>query len=146
MTHAISPLISWLTISGLRSSIFQQSGKDGFVMKQLPIVCMGLILALLTTCSPQQMQTIGSDKYYVKIQDEGEKYTEQGNSRYKYELEGFNEDGEGKNLEFTSNHQLKDDAYLRIYYKKGEVITYEEVESDDIPKDLQQLLEDDSDS
>lgn len=115
-------------------------------MKQLVTVCMVLILALLTACSTEQLQTIGSDKYYVKIQDEGEKYTEQGNTRHKYELEGFNEDGESKNLTFTSNHQLKDDAYLRIYYKKGEVITYEEVESDDIPKDIQQLLEDDNDS
>ncbi|MEN1966502.1 YxeA family protein [Lentibacillus sp. N15] len=115
-------------------------------MKQLFIVCMVLSIGLLTACSPQPIKTIGSSKYYVQIQDNGEEYTEQDNTRYKYKLQGFNEDGEGKKFTFTANHQLKQDAYLRIYSKKDEVITYEEVDYDDIPKEAQQLLEDGNNS
>lgn len=112
-------------------------------LKPLFLVSLTLILSLLSACGPQ-IQTIGASKYYVEIQSEGEAYTDQGHTRYEYEVKGYNEDGEDKKLTFTSNHPLKQDAYLQIYEKKDEVITYEEVEQDDIPKNPQQLLEDDN--
>lgn len=112
-------------------------------IKPLFLVCLALILSLLSACGPQ-IQTIGADEYYVEIQSEGEANTEQGNTRYEYEMNGYNEDGEEKNLIFTSNHELRQNAYLRIYVKKDEVITYEEVETDDIPNKAQQLLEDEN--
>jgi len=59
-------------------------------------------------------------------------------------MKGYNEDGEGKKLAFTSSHPLKQDAYLQIYEKKDEIITYEEVKHEDIPKKVQQLLEDEN--
>ena len=111
-------------------------------MKRFVIVCMVLMLGLLAACSPQPIKTIGSSKYYVQVENDGEKYTEQGHSRYKYALKGFNKDGKSKKLKFTANHQLKQDAYLQIYYKKGEVITYKEIKHDDMPKKPQQLLGD----
>lgn len=116
--------------------------------KPFLIVCMVLTLGLLTACGQQiqQIQTIGSSKYYVEIQNEGEEYSEQGYTRYKYELKGYNEDGEDKKLTFTSNHPLRKDAYLEVYYKKGDVITYKEIERDDIPQKPQQLLENDNDA
>lgn len=107
-------------------------------MKQYLIICMALLLGLLTACNPQ---IIGSDKYYVQVEGNGEKYTEQAYTRYAYTLKGFDEDGKGKELTFTANDQLREDAYLLIYYKKDEVITYEEVESDDMPEEALRLLE-----
>ncbi|CDQ38522.1 MULTISPECIES: YxeA family protein [Virgibacillus] len=108
-------------------------------MKQFRIVCIAISLTLLTACG-SEIQTIGSSEYYVKISNKGEKYTEQEHTRYKYQLKGFNEEGNDEKLTFTSNHRLTREAYLRVYFKKGEVITYEEVERDDIPKKPQQLL------
>lgn len=113
--------------------------------KTFLIVCIALISGILTACGPQ-LKTIGSTKYYVEVQNEGESYTEQGHTRYEYELIGYNEDGEDKKLTFTSNHQLKSGAYLQIYDKNDEVITYEEIKHDDMPKKPQQLLEDGSNS
>lgn len=109
-------------------------------MKKILIVSMGFAICLLTACSPQPLQTIGSTKYYVEIDVDGVEYEESNNLRYEYNLMGFDEEGEEKELTFTAGHQLKQDAYLKIHYKKGEVITYEEVEVDDIPKKTKELL------
>ncbi|GEM_PF-5274746 len=109
-------------------------------MKKLLMVSMGFVICLLSACSPQSLQTIGSTKYYVEIDDKGEGYEESGYSRYEYNLMGFDEDGEAKELSFTAGHQLKQGAILKVHYKKGEVITYEEVDADDVPKKAQELL------
>lgn len=109
-------------------------------MKKLLIVSMAFAICLLTACSPQPLQTIGSTKYYVEIDDDGEEYEESGYTRYEYNLMGFDEDGEVKELSFTAGDQLKQGAYLKVYYKKDDVITYEEVDADDVPKKAQKLL------
>lgn len=109
-------------------------------MKKLLMVSMGFVICLFSACSPQSLQTIGSTKYYVEIDDKGEGYEESGYSRYEYNLMGFDEDGEAKELSFTAGHQLKQGAILKVHYKKGEVITYEEVDADDVPKKAQELL------
>ncbi|MBY7142428.1 YxeA family protein [Virgibacillus sp. NKC19-3] len=109
-------------------------------MKKLLIVSMGFAICLLSACSLESLQTIGSTKYYVEIDDDGEEYTESNNTRYEYNLMGFDEDGEEKELSFTAGHQLKQGAYLKVHYKKDEVITYEEVDADDVPKKAQELL------
>lgn len=109
-------------------------------MKKLLIVSMGLTLCLLTACSPQPLQTIGSTKYYAEIDDDGEEYEDSGHTRYRYDLLGFDENGEFNELSFTAGHQLKQGAYLQVYQKKDEVITYEEVNADDIPGKAKELL------
>ncbi|ANQ65657.1 MAG: YxeA family protein [Staphylococcus equorum] len=110
-------------------------------MKKLLVVSVGFAICLLTACSPQTLQTIGSTKYYVKIVDDGEKYKESGYSRYKYNMTGFDENGELKRLSFTAENQVEKESYLKVYYKKDEVITYEEVDADNVPKKAQELLE-----
>src|SRR5699024_12147032 len=92
---------------------------------------MSILSVLLNDRKPQ---TIGSDEYNVQVQNNGEKYTEENYTRYEYTLNGFDEDGKSKDMTFTANHELKKNAYLRIYYKKDEVITYEEVKKDDMPE------------
>src|SRR5699024_7333461 len=105
--------------------------------KQCLVISMIILSVLLTACNPQ---TIGSDEYYVQVQNNEEKYTEENYTRYEYTLNGFDEDGKSKDMTFTANHELKKNAYLRIYYKKDEVITYEEVKKDDMPEKALQLL------
>src|SRR5699024_12198172 len=95
--------------------------------QQSLVISMIILLVLLPDMNPQ---TIGRDEYYVQVQNNGEKYTEKNYTRYEYTLNGFDEDGKSKDMTFTANHELKKNAYLRIYYKKDEVITYEEVKKD----------------
>lgn len=109
-------------------------------MKKLLIVSMGLTLCLLTACSSQPLQTIGSTKYYAEMDDDGEEYEDSGHTRYKYNLLGFDEEGESKELSFTAGHPLKQGAYLQVYYKKDEIVTYEEVNAEEIPEKAQELL------
>jgi len=111
--------------------------------KQYLIISMIIFSGLLTACNPQ---TIGSDEYYVQVQNDGEKFTEQNYTRYEYTLNGFDEDGKSKDMTFTANHELRKNAYLRIYYKKDEVITYEEVEKDEMPEKALQLLKENEQS
>lgn len=110
--------------------------RDETMMKKIVTIGLGIVLLLLTACSPQPLQTIGTTKYYVAIGDKGkaqENKTEDV-TRYEYHLPGFDKNGEAENLTFTAGHELKQGAFLRIYYKKDEVITYEEVENEDIPE------------
>lgn len=105
-------------------------------MKKIVTIGLGIVLLLLTACSPQPLQTIGTTKYYVTIDDKGEKQEHKAEdiTRYEYNLTGFDKAGEAKDLTFTAGHELKQGAFLRIYYKKDEVITYEEVGNEDIPE------------
>src|SRR5699024_3512143 len=109
-------------------------------MKKIVIGATGLLLLLLAACSPQPLQTIGSSKYYVQIDDEGKEYASGDYTRYEYNLTGFDKDGTGEELLFTAGHQLKQGAFLQVYYKKDEVVTYEEVDDDDVPEKAMNLL------
>ena len=100
------------------------------------------LLVLLSACGPQPLQTIGSSKYYVYIHKDGESYTEDDDTRYRYDVEGYDKDGHKNSLTFTAGHQLEQGAYLTIYYKDDKVITYEETDSDDVPQKAKHHLED----
>lgn len=105
-------------------------------MKKVLLTMIGVItmMAILTGCSTQKIQTIGADSYYVQIVDGGEEYETGYEPRYRYTLDGFDKNGEQLELQFTAGHQLKEAAYLRIYVKKDEVKLYEEVDQKDLPK------------
>lgn len=109
-------------------------------MKKIWMIAMVFALTFLTACSPQPLQTIGAAKYYVQIEEDGEAFTEFDNTRYEYNLVGYDKEGEAQTLQFTANHQLKKDAYLIIYYKKDEVITYQEVTREEVPEAAYALL------
>ncbi|MCY7779662.1 YxeA family protein [Bacillus haynesii] len=101
-------------------------------MDQLEII----FTALLSGCNLNRM---GTDEYYVHITgngkeetskfDDGEEY-----SVFKYELAGFDEDGQEKTMEFTADKNLRTGAFLRLFYSENKgVKSWEEVEKDEIP-------------
>lgn len=122
---------------------FNSIKKDETMMRKTLVVCMGITLLFLAACSPQPLQTIGATKYYVEIDDEGEELESEvaDDTRYEYHLPGIDKNGEIKELTFTAGHELKQGAFLLVYDKKDEVITFEEVDTDDIPKEALELLE-----
>lgn len=102
------------------------------IMKKI-YLALGLVsILLLAACSPQPLQTFGTDKYYVKVNQDGD-VDEHG--RFHYVMDGADKDGEIKSLEFSANKNLKHDHFLMIYFKDDEVITYEEVSEEDIPEE-----------
>src|SRR5699024_3300897 len=110
--------------------------KDGSKMKKILIVSMSLLVLVLVGCSPQPLQTIGSTKYFVKVDDEVEKkeIEEEDMTRYEYNLEEYEEEEEKEDLLFTARKELKQGAFLQVYYKEDEVITFEEVDEDEVPE------------
>lgn len=113
-------------------------------MKKQLVTVFGLIamITVLAGCNTQKLQTIGTDAYYVQIIDGGKEYETGYDPRYEYTLTGYDKDGNSTELVFTAGRQLKENAYLKIYYKekKEEVIYYEEVAKDDVPKEALSLL------
>src|SRR5690625_2586191 len=99
-------------------------------------------MLLLVACSPQPLQMIGASKYYVEIDGKGEAQVNEkaDDTRNEYDLAGFDKDGELKELLFTADHELREGAFLEIYFKKSDVVTYEEVDFSEIPKKVQELL------
>jgi|SRR5699024_2828060 len=110
------------------------------MMKKHFMISLIAVLGLLSACSPQPLQTIGADQYYVQIEGDGQEYKSQNDTRYEYTLNGVDEDGEKEEFTFTAGKQLRKDAHLRIYSKDHEVITYEEVEEGEVPSKALQLL------
>ena len=64
-------------------------------------------------------------------------------NKYDYDLTGYNEDGDSKDLAFTAyrDRPLRKEAYLKITWNEKKGVTgYEEVQESDIPADaLNQL-------
>lgn len=114
-------------------------------MKKTLGLLIGLIavMTVLAACNTQNLQTIGTDPYYVQVIDGGKEIETSYESRYEYQLKGFDEEGHPQMLLFTANHQLAEGAYLTVYYKakKEEVIYYEEVEEADVPEKALKALQ-----
>jgi uncharacterized protein (TIGR01655 family) len=83
---------------------------------------------------------LGTDKYYTQIIGEGKKLEERATNgevyvRYEYTLQAVKEDGEAKTVTFTSQNQLRQQAYLELFIKRGKGVTsYEEIKGDKIPQ------------
>ncbi|AEV94935.1 YxeA family protein [Pediococcus claussenii] len=84
----------------------------------------------------------GGTDYYTKIVNDGKKVVEKddnGNQTvfYKYEQNGYSQDGTAKKLTFTESlgRPFKRNAYLKVVYnvKRNQVISYEKVNAGDVP-------------
>ncbi len=105
----------------------------------LPLLVIMLLLGIFFFVKNVNLNRLGTDSYYVHINEEGEKIESKINTgevvvRYEYTLPAFDEKGHEKTLTFTSQHQLRPDAYLTLFLKKEtEVTSYEEVEEKEVP-------------
>ncbi|MFS0612974.1 YxeA family protein [Lederbergia ruris] len=81
----------------------------------------------------------GKTIYYTMITGPGS----QGDSeRYNYELTAYNEEGEEKQLSFSAGKQLREGAYLQLYYTRiFGVRHWEEITFEELPKAVQQLYQ-----
>lgn len=104
-----------------------------------------LVIGLLVFIQNVNINRLGTDHYYVQIQDgkridetadDGKKYF-----YYEYTLEAFDQDGNSKTLTFNANKELRKDAYLRLYVKPSGVSSYQEVQESELPKQAKQRLD-----
>lgn len=109
-------------------------------MKKVLVGIVALVLIVVGGGYACYHTAYGGDSYYVHIQEDGVAKKEKDDSgqeftRYYYTLTGYDEKGEAKEMNFTGDHNLRHDAYLRLVYndKKG-VTSWEEVQKQDIPQ------------
>lgn len=86
------------------------------------------------------------EHYYVQITDAPsvEEFVDTNGAVYKsywYTQTGYHEDGKEQQLNFSGQKELRQDAYLRIYVKDGDVVTsYDEVTFEEMPEAAQKAL------
>ncbi|MBM7631738.1 YxeA family protein [Geomicrobium sediminis] len=79
---------------------------------------------------------IEEEYWYVQVDASGILEEDERGSVY-YELPAIHKDGdEEKEIEFTALSELQEGAYLQLTLKEDHVITYDEVEEDDVPTQL----------
>lgn len=109
--------------------------------KALPIILV-VLAAVLGGFFFYTKTYLNGDDYYVKITTDGkhieQKYKDGSTgANYVYDLTGYDEDGQSKELEFKSNlgRPLRRNAYLKVTYSKNKdsVTQWEEVSEKDIP-------------
>lgn len=117
--------------------------------KVLTIIAVSLFvifIGLLLLFQNYNLNRLGTDHYYVQITTGGKEIVEQVGgdkySRYFYELPAYDKNGNEKSLDFYSNQNLRNGAYLKMYYKdKKGVTSYEEVMESDVPEKALQKLQ-----
>ncbi len=107
------------------------------------ILLVGFVVILATV----DINRFGKEDVYVQVGDPA--YTEEDKldsgqimTSYWYELPAYDDNGSVKDVEFSAQKELKQDAYLKLYIKKGnEVTSYDEVSWEEIPGAAQEKLE-----
>lgn len=102
------------------------------------IIVIGVCL-LMFFFSPEKLtpdNSAGKTIYYTEITGPG---VQGKNERYGYELTAYNEEGKGKKLSFSAGKQLREGAYVKLYYTLIRGVTHwEEVNFKELPKAVQQ--------
>lgn len=110
-----------------------KKGLIGIVV--VAVLVIGAIVALATV----DFNRMGKDNAYYQIPAEKsveETKLDSGEimKRYLYTGTAYNDKGEPIEVEFSAAKELKEGAYLKLYLKKGNVVTsYDEVQPPDIP-------------
>lgn len=100
------------------------------------IIIGGAVLAMRFV----NFNRIGADTYYVKITTDGKVTKGQASdgtnyTDYNYDFQGYNEEGEEKQLNLIAQKNLRKGAYLEVFVKEDKGVTsYEEVKQADVPK------------
>ena len=113
-----------------------------FILSIIAIFIVGTILLFNSNNIIKGVKRIGSEQYYVKIPTTPPSNINESYWRYAYLIEGYTERGQKKTLSFLSNRILRPHAYLRVYVQKdNEVVSWEEVQPQNIPPDTHQKLD-----
>ena len=79
--------------------------------------------------------------YYTKIDNSAvSELPASDDMNYEYELDSYDEKGRKKTLKFETSKELRQDAYLMLEVKATGVHKWEEVQFDDLPQPIQEIL------
>lgn len=110
------------------------------------VTIIAVIVGFFLFIQNVNVNRLGADNYYVQITENGKKIEYKSTNgekfvSYEYTLPAINEDGKEQNLTFTSNHQLREKAYINLFVKREkEVTSYQEVKKEEIPAKAREKL------
>lgn len=113
----------------------------GFIVAVAVILIAGLVIL-----QNVNFNRLGADQYYTQIIGQGKVIEDKDDSgvkyvSYEYTLSAFDKDGRQKNLTFTAQKQLRENAYLTLFVKEGKGVTsYQEVQQGELPKKVSEKL------
>lgn len=81
--------------------------------------------------------------YYTQIDNtKVEKLSTSDDMKYEYTLECYIENGNKKELKFKTSRELREDAYLQLEVKTFGVHKWQEIQYDELPLKVQEVLND----
>lgn len=86
--------------------------------------------------------TDNASTWYVQVDDAvAQDKSDEGEEVWEYTLDAYDEGGTHRQLTFTAGKRLRDDAYLKLrYLPVREVISWEEVQIDELPQAVRERL------
>ncbi|MFO1442219.1 YxeA family protein [Bacillus sp. Bva_UNVM-123] len=114
-------------------------------MKKMIISCLiivAILLSGLVILQKVNFNRLGADEFYTQIIGEGKKIDDKFDNgekfvRYEYNLPAFDKEGKQKIFTFTSNKQLRENAYLILFVKDEKGVTsYQEVAEKELPEEV----------
>jgi conserved hypothetical protein TIGR01655 len=108
-------------------------------MKKILLVLAALVLVIGGGVTWYNSEYGGKD-YYIQVKKDGKEFSEKTHNgktwhAYGYNEKGVDKAGQEKDLEFTAQHNLRHDAYLKITWNhKNGVTSWEEVQKKDVPE------------
>ena len=82
--------------------------------------------------------------YYVVVNQKGEQIKESGYQTWKYHFRGYDKLGVSQELPMTVSKRLRMGAYLEVHSKGKNVISWHELQENDIPDDIKEKLQKDN--
>ncbi|GAB2027082.1 YxeA family protein [Lactovum odontotermitis] len=107
-------------------------------MKKMLVAFAAAVLVIAGGIYGWKTLTYGGSTYYSQITSAGQMSKEKFDNgetfyRYKYDQAAYQKDGSEKVLNFTADHSLRKDAYLKITYNKSKGVTdWREVQKSEI--------------
>ncbi|WP_413375917.1 YxeA family protein [Alkalihalobacillus sp. 1P02AB] len=104
------------------------------------LIGAGLFVGIILVLANVDFNRLGKENAYVQITtadsvEETKLDSGEIMKHYLYKLPAYNEKGEMIEVEFFAAKELRIDAYLMLYLKKGDQVTsYDEVQLNEIPE------------
>ncbi|WP_028391119.1 YxeA family protein [Bacillus cihuensis] len=118
-------------------------------MKKVIISCTviaAILIGGLVFIQDVNLNRLGADEYYTRIEGQGKKIEDKADNgqkyvSYEYELPAYDQEGKKKTLTFTATKQLREKAYLSLFVKDGKGVTsYQEVTKEELPEKAKDKL------
>ncbi|CAM4152847.1 MULTISPECIES: YxeA family protein [Bacillus cereus group] len=116
-------------------------------MKKLLLGLIGLFIVVIGVASVSHNEItdrynplVKEDWLYVKAKESG-RLSKIGEVAGDYKLTGYYASGEGKDVKFYAPRGLREGAYVKVKTKGEYIETYQEVQPNEIPKEIKEKLD-----